>query len=187
MKRNKLKIDYTNYNKICTILGGRGLVFVGYFLTFSTFIVGLFELPDDIAFGIWIFTAVGIAMTIYFSITCSKYIYVGNDGIYFKEKKYEWTNLYITMYAPGPSLLRNNWQYNAYFGDHYLTEEEINTRETKKEGFYLELGVKRVKTLLTFYNKRVQILNHSIAINGKSVLKSVEKHNQEIKDQFQVL
>ena len=180
--KNKLKIDYTGYKKICTVLGGRGLVFVGYFFTVSTFIVGLFVLPDDIAFGIWLFTAVGIAITVYYSLNCSKYIYLGNDGIYFKEKKYEWTNLYVTLYAPGPSLLRNCWQYNAYFGDHYLSEEEINTREKRKEGFYLELGVRRVKTLLAFYNKRVKIANHSIAINGKSVLKAVLKHNQDIAD-----
>ena len=183
--KKKLKTDYTNYKKFCTVLNGQVFIFVGYFLTFTTFILGLFMLPNDfeISLSIWLFTLIGIATTIYYSLNCSNYIYLGNAGICFKEKKYEWTNIYVTMYAPGPSLLRRNYQYNAYFGDRYLSEDEIKMKNTRKNGFYLELNAKRVNILLTFYNKRVQILNHSIAINGKSVLTLVEKHNEKISNQ----
>ena len=179
MKRNKLKIDYTNYKKICTVLYGWVYIFVGSFFTFTTLIVGLCVLSDDIgiAFVIWLFTLVGIALTIYYSIKCSHYVYVGADGFYFKEKKYDWADACITIYA---YPFNRGWKYCAFLGYCYLSEDEIGNCEVNKKGVRLDLNKVRLTILLSHYNKRIQVRNCSRI--DKYTITVIENHNKQISD-----
>ena len=178
---NKSKLDYTNYHKICTVRNGRGFIIVGYCFTIITFILGLCVLPEDIAFGVWLFTLLGVVSTVYFYYKkCANYVYIGQYSVIFKRIKYEWTNVYVTMCCPGPSLLKRTYENVVYFSDHYLTQEEIKTNEIRKNGFYIELNEERATILLSLYNKRVQILDHSKY--DKLTTTMVENHNRQISD-----
>lgn len=181
MMQNKSKIDYTNYHKFCTVRNGIGFIIVGYSLIFITFFIGLCLLPQDIAYGVWFFTLVGIVFTVYcYKKKCANYIYFGQDGIFCKKKKYEWTNIYVTMYCPGPSLLKKTYENVVYFADHYLSVEEISSREIQRQGFYIELNQERLTILLSHYSKRVQVLNYSKV--DKHTTTMVENHNKQISD-----
>jgi hypothetical protein len=74
-----------------------------------------------------------------------------------------------------PNFKRNSFDYYIYFSDRYLTEEEIKSKKTKKNGFYLVLTKKRATFLLPFYEKEVKILSESPY--GKKILDIIKSHN----------
>ena len=190
-KRKKLSFyEYSDVfntlkRKFCTVRNGRGFIIVGYCWIFIAFVLGCFLISDKdkIAYGLWAFALLGCAYTVYAYLKkCANYIYLSAKGLYFKEKKYDWANVYVTMNCPGPSLLKNTYENVVYFDDHYLSNEEVSSRAVRRKGLYMELNEERAFYLLSFYNKRVQIINHSQI--DKVTTSMVVKHNDRISNLF---
>ena len=173
-----MKKQNTGY-KFYTIPNGLGFIAIGYSLTIITAIIGLCVLPQNTAFGIWLFTLVGILYTIYaYNMKCSNFIVIDNEGLEHKGKKYAWEKTFITMYCPGPNLLRNTWDYFVFFENRYLTEDEIMSKEIRKKGAYMALNQNRATILLSLYDKPVKITNRA-RIDKQKILLMVQEHNSK--------
>lgn len=114
-----------------------------------------------------------------------QYIILSDNMFFYKKKKYEWKNIYITVDYRSPTINRNFYEYIAYFSDHYLTPLEIQSKEFKKKGIFLILTPKRIAFLLPIYRKKIKILRicpddlFKISSATKDVLAIIKKHNLE--------
>ena len=63
---------------------------------------------------------------------------------------YSWTDVHISVMYRSSLEIPFSFPpvYYVYFNDHYLTREETLTKEILREGFYVELDLKRTELLL---------------------------------------
>ena len=151
--------------KFCTVLHGRAFIIIGYCWIFIAFVLGCFLISEssyvNMAYGLWAFALLGVAYTVVAYLKkCANYVSFNAYEIYYKGKKYKWTDTFVTMRCGDSSKLKGSHKNVVYFSDHYLTEKEIKTRNIKTQGFYMELDGKRAYYLLSFYNKRIHLLGN---------------------------
>lgn len=109
-------------------------------------------------------------------------IYISADGVKYKDRLYEWKNLYITLY---PSLHRSlQYGYYIMFDDKYLDVCEIKSKI--KKGFYIYLRTMPLKNIIENYNKKILILDTSGdegEINStKQINLAIKTHNNKYCD-----
>ena len=167
-------------HKFCTVRHGRAFIIIGYCWIFIAVVLGCYFISDEIsaniAYGLWVFALLGVAYTIFaYSKKCANYISLNAYGIYFKGKKYKWSDTFVTIQCGDSFKFKRPFNNVVYFSDHYLTQEEIKTRRIKRQGFYMELDERRAYYLLSFYHKRVQLLG-----NDMYTTSAVRDHNKWI-------
>ena len=135
----------------------------------------IFVIMLDIFFLLMMFTSyIYLIITGYFS-------YIQFDGKYLSYKKYIYdiNNVYITAVP----VLTKSWQYGYYLliGDKYYYNLEIPKKI--KTGFYVCLYLKALKKLLTFYNKKIMIIDTNgyetnELVSSKKLKDMVYNHNK---------
>ncbi len=100
-----------------------------------------------------------------------------NEKITLKRKSISWNDVYITLYCPGPTFLRKNYDVYIYFDDHYLTEKEVHSFAIKKKGFFIILNGERTQYILSHYLKNVRVLNNYALVDRDGVMSMIMSHN----------
>lgn len=191
--RKKKELTYFEYkdilnrtkHKFCTVRHGLALIIIGYCWIFISAILACFFMPDNqsdivhyyVACGLLAFALLGVIyLIIAYSKKCANHITFNASGIYFKDKKYKWANTFLTLQCGGSGKLKSPRKYVVYFSDHYLTQEELQTRKIKWQGFYMEVDERRAFYLLSFYHKRTELLGNTDVDNA--VTRMFKKNNE---------
>ena len=170
-----------NSKKINTVPNGVGIVVIIWLEIFLTLLVGLSLLPKIEAIGVFGFTLMfGVALMHYLALKHWNFIEISRDGVRHRKESYIWENVFITVKCCNPKFARNNFDYYAYFDDHFLTDTEIDSKSVKKKGFYIILTSKRVDLLLPNYQKEVNILNESTFRENAKITNKIKLHNELI-------
>lgn len=166
--------------KINTIPNGQFIIFTMFIMLILTLVIGIVLIPSRESIGAFVFSMIFVLAIInYISTKHLNYIYFSSEEIRHKKEKFQWENVFITMKHSKPKFSRNSFDYYIYFSNHYLTEEEIKSKEIKKKGLYLVLTKKRAEYILPHYQKEVKILSCSPC--AKIILEIVTNHNEIIK------
>ena len=164
--------------KLNTIPNGLVVVIIIVFEILLTLVLGIALLPAIEALGLFAFSFVFLVSLIhYITHKYCNFIEVSNGFICHKEDSYTWENVFITVQSTKPNFLRNSFDYYVFFDDHYLTQEEANSKFIKRKGFYLMLTRKRTNWLLSYYQKNLKILDESTYGRNKDIITRIKLHN----------
>ena len=173
----KKKKDNVKYN---TVPNGRIIVSVFWTITivfiFMCLLFWLFH--DSTGFLMLPFAIIMLTFAIVFHWKkYSNVIKFTNEKITLKRKSISWNDVYITLYCPGPTFLRKNYDVYIYFDDHYLTEKEVHSFAIKKKGFFIILNGERTQYILSHYPKSVRVLNNYALVDRDGVMSMIMSHN----------
>lgn len=105
------------------------------------------------------------------------FLVLNSHGVKHRKIKYNWDNVFITMDSYRPKSFRYAL-YMVYFSDHFLSKEEINSKNIRKQKFYMALTKKRVQYLFENYDKAIMVIDtYSV---HKKLLALVEAHNSSV-------
>ncbi len=164
--------------KVNTIPGGVAIIVVIGFDILLTLVLGLILLPKIESIGLFIFTLIFlVALVRFLANRYWNFILVSKEGVCHGQDCYSWGDVFVTVKCRKPNFERNSFDYYAFFDDHFLTQEEAESKLIKKKGFYLVLTRKRVTWLLFNYNKKIIILNESAYRRNKDIITQIKSHN----------
>lgn len=106
------------------------------------------------------------------------FIYLSKDSIRHRNEKYTWDMVFVTAnfsFLPNTRAL----VCYLYFDNHYLTQQECQSKEIRKKGFYITVKPKRLELLLNFYHKKIKLLNEPQFIQCKKMCDFIKNHNLE--------
>lgn len=155
------------------------VIVITYFCLFILFVIVSIPLfPKAEAFGILAFSLIPLIATLdHISKKHWNFIDVSENHVSHNGKQYSWETVYITIKCHEPTFARNAFEYYVYFDDHYLTEEECDSKAVKKRGFYMILTMKRAAFLFQLYEKRINVLNESPYHRSKKITEFIRQHN----------
>lgn len=169
--------------KMNTVPNGIGVIIVLAFAIRTIFLMGIVLLPSLEAIGLFLISGTLLVSLIQFiNNNYCNFIDVSTESIRHKMDSYSWENVCITIGYTKPNFLRNAYVHWAFFDDHYLTKEEINSKSLKRKGFYLELTRKRTKWLLSTYKKPIIILEEAPYYRNKDIITQIRLHNLKIEE-----
>ncbi|MBQ8288381.1 MAG: hypothetical protein IJX76_06375 [Clostridia bacterium] len=117
-----------------TVPNGMAIVITMFCLFILFVIVSIPLFPKAEAFGLLAFSLIFlIAMADLIAKKYWNFIDVAEDHVSHNGKQYSWENVYITIKCHQPTFARNAFEYYVCFDDHYLTEEECDSKAMKKE------------------------------------------------------
>lgn len=102
-------------------------------------------------------------------------ITITDKGVFNKKQFYSWDDVCITMFMP--MYIVRKGAYSFAFYNRYFNVSEKKT--VKRIDFFIVLTKKRVKKILQYYNKEINILETDWY--AKHILRVVEEHNAKIK------
>ena len=111
---------------------------------------------------------------------CCNFIYISDEKVWSKKESYDWDSVSLTVSTVRQHLGGIEPAVCIFFDDHYLTTQEVLSKEIKRKGFYLELTVSRAKHILPFYNKPLRIINESPV--RWNLFKLLHEHNKKYDD-----
>lgn len=165
--------------KINTIPNGRIIIFTIAFEILLTFLLGVMLLPSITAVGLFAFSLVfSMIMIYYLKHKYWNFIEMSKKIVCHNNQSYDWDDVYITVTYSKPNIARNSFDYYVYFDDHYLSEEEIESKSIKSKGFYMMLTEKRTELLLGFEPKKIKILKESPYSRNKIILQKIASYLQ---------
>ena len=170
--------------KINTVPYGRVVIIVMYCEIILMLLLSIPLFPRKEAYGLIAFSAIFIPSII--DLTSKKYwnyIEVTKDYVCHNDKKHSWETVCITIKCNEPTFARNSYEYYVFFDDHYLTEEECNSKSVKKSGFFLILTMKRAIMLFQLYPKKINVLNESPYYRSNKITEYIRQHNLKYTDQ----
>ena len=100
---------------------------------------------------------------------------------------YSWTDVHISVMYRSSLEIPFSFPpvYYVYFNDHYLTREETLTKEILREGFYVELDLKRTELLLQHCKNYIHIIDEMQHPGAKKITVLLEAHNATVPDHQQ--
>ena len=123
-------------------------------------------------FGLVIYLVVVIFFKNYLTI-----VTITPEYIRVKNKEYKWDEIYITVRS---RFYNRGQMYYAYFCDKYLTIEETNKSQHRKNGTYMLLYTKRTQLLLQHYTKTVKVLSEPLGFVEKAIWDVIQEHNAKV-------
>ena len=172
--------------KISTIPDGRITIISLLFCITCFLFVSVIGFEDD-AFSIDLFVVqlvvvVGMLFIVW-NMLRKKYmnhILVSHAGVSHKHLSYTWNTVCITvMWMDSP--YENAFPlYYAFFSNHFMTRNEILSKENLKSGFYIVLTPKRAEILFRHYKKRIELLEQIPKDVLKKIPKIIFEHNERI-------
>lgn len=137
---------------------------------------------------------IGILVIGVFFVGCSflllrfkyvNYITVSDKSVSTKKRSFSWDEVCITFSLYDVHLsVRASWTYYLFFDDHYLSEEELASKQIKKEAFYLMVTKKRLETILKKYNKKIRTL-HVSPYHKTSLYDEIRRYNESLEAEKQ--
>ena len=169
--------------KLNTVPHGSAVIVTLYVGLAVCFMMFLFMLPRKEAWYVFIFfLAFALSALYLISKKYWNFIYISNDRLRYKNERFHWDDVCITMDYMPPRFDRNAYDYCIYFSDHYLSKDEIESEKLLQKGFYIILTVKRVESICTLYRKEVRILEEAPDRRvNQWILEPVKMHNLKIK------
>lgn len=143
--------------KINTVKGGLSVIIVLAINIIICVAIAIIMLPSMESLGIFCLALIiALIMISYINQKWVNYLYLDDSKIRHKNVEYIWENVCITLSceAHGKQILPY-----LYFDNHYLTEEEIKSKDTKRKGFYILVDPKRINYIFQFYKKKIKFLN----------------------------
>lgn len=176
-----LRGDSMTSKKIYTIPNGNIIFAVTIVPILLAVVLGLFMLPDPVSFAL---LSLSVVFAL-FSFECVRlkhinYINITDQAVKHGNICYTWDNVCLTVQLGHPNFFRKSYDYYVYFSDHYMTEKEIKSKETKKQGFYIVLNEKRVEMLLSLYKKRIAICDQGFLKGHQKINEIIKHHNIDI-------
>ena len=167
--------------KMNTVPNGAIILILILFEIILTLVIGIMLIPSLVSLGMFAFSIVFLLSGVYYIYKKHlNYVKVSSKGVQHKKTNYTWQEVYITITYSRPTFIRNSYDYYMFFSDHYLTKEEVESKEQIKDGFYLIVNLKRVKYLLQRYSRKVNFLGESPYDRARAVTKFVNDHNNLI-------
>ena len=94
-----------------------------------------------------------------------------------KRREYTWNDICVVLRS---GFINRSRIYYVYFSDKYITEEDTDKYQFKKNGTYFMLYPERAESLLQHYPKKVKILDEPDGVLEEEVWKIVQEHNDKI-------
>jgi len=107
--------------------------------------------------------------------------------LYLIYKKY-WNDIYISMGWMSPGGAHHAITGNfLFFSNRHLSKKDIKSKEIKRKGLYIVISPKRVKYILSLYDKEVEVLEWILPL-GKAVEinRMIEEHNKSVREKQKV-
>lgn len=149
--------------KLNSVTYGVCIFVTSLILAVACLITSAFRLPHKDGIG---FLVIGV-----FFVGCSvfllrfkyiNYITISDNYVATKRRALSWDEVCITFSWYDVHLsVRASWTYYLFFDDHYLSEEELASKQIKKDAFYLMVTKKRLEIILKKYNKKIRTLHVS--------------------------
>lgn len=166
--------------KVNTVPNGVGIIVVICLEILLILLIGLFLLPKIESVGIFCFAIVaGVALIHYISLKHWNFIEISTDGVFHQKENYTWKDVFITVKCSNPNFARNSFDYYAFFDNHFLTNEEVESKWIKRKGFYIILTSKRIELLLQNYQKEIKVLNVSMYRGNEDITNQIKQHNEK--------
>lgn len=105
------------------------------------------------------------------------FIYLSKDSIWHGNEKYTWDTVFITANFSYIPNTRTALGCYLYFDNHYLTQEECQSKEIRKKGFYITVKQKRLELILKSYPKKIMILNELQFNQCQKICSFIKQHN----------
>lgn len=164
--------------KLNTVPNGIAIIVVVGCEVFLTLILGITLLPAVEAMGLFAFSFIFLMCLIqYITHKYCNFIEISDKIVCHGSDSYSWENVFITIGFSKPNFLRKSFDYYAFFDDHYLAKEEINSQSLKRKGFYLILNSKRTKLLLSYSQKAIKIFEEAQYYRNKNIITQIKTHN----------
>ena len=167
-------------SKINTIPCGSLIILVLFLELILCFLLAVLLLPKPESIALFFFSLVFLIAIIHFiSKKYLNFIYLTKDYIWHGKEKYTWDTVFVTAnfsYLPGA---RCALVCHLYFDDHYLTQQECQSKEIKKKGFYITIKQKRLELILELYRKKIKILTEPQYIQCQKICDLIKQHNIE--------
>ncbi len=166
--------------KINTVPYG-SIIILTLFLEFILVLVlAVISLPKLESIALFSFSPIFlIAIIHYISRKYFNFIYLTKDSIRHRNEKYTWDTVFLTAnfsYIPNTRAALGCY---LYFDNHYLTQEECQSKGIRKKGFYITVKQKRLELILKLYRKKIMILNEPQFDRCQKICDFIKQHNLE--------